>query len=106
MKRETIFTPAILYNLLSLSIEKYFMALSLFHGQMPIGHTFSGLLDSISPHLALSEDWVRELKYFESLQEICDLDLYIRKGPSREDIALMLEFSGKLQLLTQSLCHN
>ena len=46
-KRPQVFTPTILYGILSLAIEKHLMAILLQVDQLPDNHTFRDLVDAM-----------------------------------------------------------
>ena len=92
LKRPKIFTPEILYNLLGLSIEKYFMAAMVKHGDLADNHTFSDLISSAARVCPVSDSLAKRLKEVETYQNICPaFDGYMRKDIPREEILNMID---------------
>lgn len=92
LNRPKIFTPEILYNLLGLSIEKYFMAAMVRHGDMADNHTFSDLIDSAARIKPVDSSLVERLKEAETYQNICPaFDGYMRKDIPEEAILKMID---------------
>ncbi len=87
------FTAEILYNIVGMAIEKFFMAYFLKNDFMPTNHTMRDLIfsmgllgkDKLAPEL---EDKLVKLDKF---QEICSLEQYSRTVPKREDIPFFVE---------------
>lgn len=89
-KRPEVFTPEIIYNLLAMAIEKYFMAFFEVHNTMPDNHTFTDLIDSANRIVPLPESLSDDLKSLEAFQEICPVfEAYQRQAPQKKDIEKM-----------------
>lgn len=84
------FTPDILYNIVSMSIEKYIMAFLMKSKNLPFNHTLQDLLDGIKKVTNVDRDLEERLIHLNSFQEICSVDQYSRKSPSNEDIEYMV----------------
>lgn len=89
-RRPEIFTPEILYNLVTMAIEKFCMGFLMSRGDLADNHTMVDLLHSLARHLTLPPDLARDLRDLDAFQEICDLDTYSRQPPSRRQIDAML----------------
>ena len=91
LKRPEVFTTDILYNLLALSIEKYFMAALVCHGDLADNHTFSDLIDSAKRVRPVDSDLAARLIEAEGYQNICPaFDGYMRKDIPLEEIEKMV----------------
>ncbi len=91
LKRPEVFTTEILYNLLALSIEKYFMAAMLYHGDMADNHTFTDLINSAERIMPVDESLAGRLKEAEGYQNICPaFDGYMRHDIPVEQIHKMV----------------
>ena len=104
LKREAVFTPEILYNILGMSIEKYCMALLYFKENMPDNHTFYDLLDAMGRVVTVPEDLKQELSMLQGFQEICSMSAYVRKAPDRATILDMIETTRKLESFVKETC--
>ena len=89
-KRREVFNAEIIYNLLAMAIEKYFMAFFDKQGTLPDNHTFTDLIDSANKIKPLDEDLVIELKALETFQDICPVfEDYQRREPNEEQLQRM-----------------
>jgi len=104
LKREKVFTPEILYNILGMAIEKYCLALLYYKENMPDNHTFLDLVDAMSNVVSLPEDLKEELKALQGYQEICSLSTYVRNAPTRTAILEMIETTRKLESFVKTTC--
>lgn len=92
LKRPSVFTEEILYNILGMAIEKNIMAILIYHGSMADNHTFSDLLNSLGRVVEIDEKLVADLHEFEMYQTICSVfDGYRRKKMTYDVIARMVE---------------
>jgi hypothetical protein len=98
LDRPKIFTPEILYNLLGLSIEKFFMAAMMRHGDLADNHTFSDLVDSAARIRPVDASLAANLKEAETYQNICPaFDGYMRKDIPREAILKMIDTTEEVK---------
>lgn len=92
VKRRQVFNADICYNLLGISIEKYFMAFLVSHKDLADNHTFTDLINSYERIKPFPQDLAARLYKLEALQNLCPLaDAFSAKGLSEEDINEMLE---------------
>lgn len=102
--RPAVFSPEIVYNLLAMSIEKYFMGMLAFHGDLADNHTFSDLIDSLERHMPLAPEIVAALKELEQTQNICPIfEGYQRHEPDRAQLARMVEITERLKQMAYSV---
>ncbi len=104
LKREAVFTPEILYNILGMAIEKYCMGLLYYKENMPENHTFLDLVSAMSMVITLPEDLEEELKELQGYQEICSLTAYVRTAPDRTAILKMVDTTRKLESFVKAIC--
>jgi hypothetical protein len=104
LKREAVFTPEILYNILGMAIEQYCLALLYYKGTMPDNHTFLDLVEAMSMVEPVPEDLKKELRDLQAYQEICCLDAYVRKVPNRTAILGMIDTTRKLESFVKTTC--
>jgi HEPN domain-containing protein len=90
-KKGDKFTPEILYNMASMSIEKLFMAYFLKVGSMPYNHTLIDLVDSIKELEKIPESLEKNLLAMNGFQEICSIEQYNRKEPTGKDVEFFLD---------------
>src|SRR5208337_3721757 len=79
-KRPEIFNSEVVYNIVSMAIEKFFMALLVYHDSLPYNHTLTDLVEAVKQVYHVDSLLEEKLKYMDSLQEICAIDsIIIRK---------------------------
>ena len=101
--RPEVFNAEIVYNLLAMSIEKNFMAILIFKGDMADNHTFSDMIDSVERHMKLEEDLVDGLKLLEETQNICPIfEGYHRHEPDASQLDLMYGITERIKLLAHN----
>jgi hypothetical protein len=104
LKRGTVFTPEILYNILGMAIEQYCLALLYYKGTMPDNHTFLDLVEAMSKVVPVPEDLKKELRDLQGYQEICCLNTYVRSVPGRTAILGMIDTTRKLESFVKTIC--
>jgi hypothetical protein len=90
-KRPNIFTPSIVQNIASMAIEKYFMAIFLKRGILPMNHTMTDFINTAQIFLSLEPELVKTLSYMDYLQQICSFDHFKMITPSVTDIPRFLK---------------
>jgi hypothetical protein len=103
--RKEVFTPEILYNIISMSIEKQVMGLLMHHDRLPENHTLTDLMDAISELCPPAENGAggfpaalrEKVIAMDRFQEICCLDFYHRAPPDQEDINEFIDTGQKVQ---------
>lgn len=90
VKRKQIFTNEILYNIISISIEKYLMGFLMSKNQLPPCHTLNNMIKEVKRHILVEESLVKRMDYFDKLQFICALTPFKRDPVSDNDITDMM----------------
>jgi hypothetical protein len=85
LKRPQVFTPEIVQNIAAMGIEKYFMAIFLHRGTLPLNHTMEDFIYGVKEFFPLPADLEEALRYFDSLQQICSIDDYRIVKPEPDD---------------------
>lgn len=102
--RESRFLPELRYNLLSMSLEGYVMAIADFHNTLPYNHTYTDLMETLETLVSLDPDLKARILKHERLQEICSLEDYHRSTPSEEDLAELGSAVDRIGTLARSVC--
>jgi hypothetical protein len=98
LRRPTVFTPGILYNLLTAAIEKYIMAVMVYRKKMAGRHTFADLVNSVQDVEPMPADLVERLRTMGKYQEICPVFVgYKRRPVPGREIPGMLEAAEAVQ---------
>lgn len=96
-RRRKVFNAEIIYNLLAMAIEKYFMAFFEEHRVMPDNHTFTDLINSANRLRPLDPVLVADLRSLEILQNICPLyqDTQ-RRAPTEDQLGKMYDVTERV----------
>jgi hypothetical protein len=86
MNKPEKFTPEILYNFAAMSIEKFFMAYFFKIKKLPYNHTMKDLTDYMLSVSDIDSTLADALYSMDDFQEICSIEHYNRKIPTRDDI--------------------
>lgn len=78
------FGANIRYNLLSMSLEGYIMAILDFHSSLPDNHTYTDLMTGLESVVQIDENLKSRILSYENIQSICSLDKYHRSEPTEE----------------------
>jgi HEPN domain-containing protein len=96
-KGKTHFTPAILYNLTGMAIEKLIMAYLMKNGDLADNHTMGDLLEALERHAGRQPQLAAKLRYLDSFQEICSQDFMKIRIPTQEDIHTILAIGQEIR---------
>lgn len=80
------FGPDVVYNLLSMSMESYIMAILDYHNSLPHNHTYTDLINGLEKVVDLDASLKERILKYENIQHICSLEKYHRSAPSEEDL--------------------
>lgn len=98
-------SPVVIYNLLSMSLENYCMAMLTYHGTMADNHTFTDLVDSLERVCPLEESLKRRILDLERYQQICSFSDFV---VAEADSIVNREFQDVIAVLGKTaltVCH-
>ena len=85
-KTTNVFNTEILYNMLSMSLESYIMAILDFHKTLPDNHTYTDLMCALDRVMTIDTGLKEKILKYENIQSICSIDKYERRAPNQEEI--------------------
>ena len=104
LKRPTVFTAEILYNILGLAIEKHIMGALMANGQLADNHTFTDLIEATKQVGEIDASIADQLRKFESFQNICPVFAgYHRTEPPAEAIPEMIATAEAVQAWAEQM---
>lgn len=95
------FSPTIIYNLLSMSLESYCMAILDYHRTLPDNHTFTDLMNALERVCVIDPDLKRRVFELEKCQQICAFDDF---EIARVDTIVNREFQRVVEIMGQMAC--
>lgn len=97
VKKPKKFNGEALYNILSMAIEKHFMALFLYKNYMPEGHTLQDLLSAATQFVKIDMELIKGLTFMDSMQDICSVDDFTKKEPTGDEIYMMIKIAHRVK---------
>lgn len=98
------FTADLQYNMLSMSLEGYVMAISGFHNCLPYNHTYTDLMEALDRAVSLDPDLKARILTHESIQDICSIEDYSRSNPSEDALSDLRSAVAAIGDLARSTC--
>jgi len=89
-------SPVVVYNLFSMSLESYCMAILDYHGTLADNHTFTDLMDSLERVYTVNSELKRRILELEKCQQICAFDDFV---VAEVDSIINCEFQNVVALL-------
>ncbi len=80
------FSPEIRYNLLSIALESYIMAILDFHHTLPDNHTYTDLITALEGVMPVDENLKNRILQYENIQSICSIEKYHLSAPTEEEL--------------------
>ena len=102
--KKSRFLPDLQYNLLSMSLEGYVMAIADFHNSLPYNHTYTDLMYMLETLVPLDPDLKARILKHESLQDICSIEDYHRSHPSEDALADLRSAVAQIGDLAHRVC--
>ena len=102
--KKSRFTADLQYNLLSMSLEGYVMAIADYHNCLPYNHTYTDLVDALENVISLDPDLKTRILAHESIQNICSLEDYHRSHPSEEALADLRSAVAQVGEMARQTC--
>lgn len=96
--KKSILGNTVRYNLLSMSLEGYIMAILDFHQNMPSNHTYSDLIYGLEEVMPIDAALKTRILKYENIQSICSLEKYHRSEPTDEDL---IDLFGAIQEISK-----
>lgn len=98
------FGTDIRYNLLSMSLEGYIMAILDFHNNLPDNHTYTDLVIGLERVMPIDETLKKRILQYESIQSICAIDKYHRVSPTEDELDDLKEAITEMSMIAHETC--
>ena len=85
-KEKSRFKEDIIYNLLSMSLESYIMAILDFHETLPDNHTYTDLITALERVMPVDKNLKNRILQYENIQSICSIEKYHRSAPTNDEL--------------------
>lgn len=98
------FGPEIRYNLLSMSLEGYIMAILDFHQNLPDNHTYTDLIVGLERVMTIDPSLKETILKYENIQSICSIEKFHISAPTNEQLIELKGAIEQMGLLAESIC--
>jgi hypothetical protein len=98
------FGTDIRYNLLSMSLEGYIMAILDYHHDLPLNHTYSDLVTALETIMPIDESLKKRILQYENIQSICSIEKYHRTAPTEEELADLRSAIVEISRMAHQVC--
>ena len=103
-KKTSRFGSSIRYNLLSMALESYVMAILDYHGDLPENHTYTDLMIALERVVPIDNTLKKRILAYENLQSICAIDRYSRKDPTEEELTDLKGAIDEMSRIAHKTC--
>jgi hypothetical protein len=80
------FGTEIRYNMISMSLEAYIMAIMDFHETLPLNHTYTDLIIGLETVIPLDINLKNRILQYENIQSICSIEKYHTVAPTEDEL--------------------
>lgn len=103
-KRPEIFSLELMFNLLTLAIEKHAMAILMSCGTLPENHTFMDLLDGLKWVMPISETNHQTLLTLHKEESMCSIEAPVKpRVPTPELMIDYIELGKRMQMAAHEM---
>jgi len=96
--RKKVFTPDIIYHIVSMSIENHIMGYLFYHNRMPDNHTLVDLINAVKEISEVDDDLYKRILLMNRFQEaVCSLSAHIAEVPEDKDVKEFLTVAESIR---------
>ncbi|MDR1980880.1 MAG: hypothetical protein LBQ39_04560 [Tannerellaceae bacterium] len=97
--RETKKDAGLVFNVASLALERYLVALCDLHGVVPMNHNFISLMKDVEQIVDVPHELSRDIRSLDHIFGICFLETYHHGTPEFSDMEKVLRLCNEVQPL-------
>ena len=98
------FDTVVRYNMISMSLEAYVMAIMDFHKTLPQNHTYTDLLIGLETVVQLDENLKKRILKYENIQSICSIEKYHTVAPTEDELIDLKEAIIEISAMAHTIC--
>lgn len=102
--KKSKFGGEIRYNVLSMSLESYVMAILDFHQNLPDNHTYTDLMDGLDRVIKVDPKLRERILKYENIQEICSVEKFHINAPSDEELNDLHGAIVEMSTIAKDIC--
>ena len=101
---KSVFGLELRYNLLSMSLEAYVMAMTDYHHNLPDNHTYTDLIMGLERVVPMDQILKNRLLKYENIQSICSLEKYHRTTPTEDELDDLKGAIDRISVMAHGNC--
>lgn len=98
------FGTEVRYNLISMSLEAYIMAIMDFHKTLPQNHTYTDLIIGLETVCPLDETLKNRILQYENIQSICSIEKYHTVAPTEDELVDLKGAIIEISTMAHRIC--
>lgn len=98
------FDTVVRYNMISMSLEAYIMAIMDFYKTLPLNHTYTDLLIGLETVIQLDENLKNRILKYENIQSICSIEKYHTVAPTEEELVDLKGAVIEISTMAHTIC--
>ena len=98
------FGTEVRYNLISMSLEAYIMAIMDFHETLPQNHTYTDLIIGLETVIPLDEKLKNRILQYENIQSICSIEKYHTVAPTEDELFDLKGAIIEISMMAHTIC--
>jgi len=88
--------PSLIFNVASVAIERYLVALCAYRGIMPFNHNYTSLMDAAESAVAFDQELSKNIRSLDEIFGICSLEEYHHGTPTPADSVRALSMCNNI----------
>jgi HEPN domain-containing protein len=88
---------SVVFNVASLALERYLVALCYLHDMEPYNHNYTCLMDTVEMFMEVPEELNKEIRSLDEIFDICTLDDYFHGDPEVSDMERVLSMCERVE---------
>ena len=97
--REAKYADSLVFNVASVALERYLVAICEWHGVEPMSHNFIGLMKEVDKLMDIPHETSRDVRSLDRIFGICFLDNYYHGEPQAADMEKALRLCSEMDEL-------
>ena len=85
------FSNNLLYNIICMSMENFFISLMWFNKRVPEQHSLVGMLKELKDLYEIDENLLNQIRYINRFQNICSIDIFKQADPNISEVEEMVK---------------
>lgn len=93
------YKSSLVFNLASVAVERYLVAMCGLYGEDPRNHNYNVLMESVEKHVAIPKEVSKKIRSLDWIFGICSIDEYRHPDPDKNDMDKVLQICTDIENL-------